>query len=165
MNRIHSIIDIVKKDRLDLLQDIFRENPLHPVDEKDIHGKTGFLYAAQNDNIPILKLLHEEGADINVTDIYGNNALGLAIGCSSYEAAKYLLQIGANANSKFNGQAVIHIAILGENMDMISLLLDNNADPTVSNEQGFDGQQMAKRCFDNIKYKQFNELLIEHGWI
>jgi ankyrin repeat protein len=165
MNRVHSIIDIVKKGRLDLLQDIFSDNPLHPVDEKDIHGKTGFLYAAQNNYIPILELLKEEGADINVIDIYGNNALGLAIGCGSYETVKYLLNLGADANSTFNGQVVIHIAILGENMDMISLLLDKNADPTVSNDHGFDCQQMAKRCLDNIKYKQFNELLIEHGWI
>jgi ankyrin repeat protein len=165
MNRVHSIIDIVKKGRLDLLQDIFTDNPLHPVDEKDIDGKTGFLYAAQNNHVSILELLKEEGADINVNDIYGNNALGLAIGCGSYEAAKYLLNLGADANSTFNRKAVIHIAILAEDIDLISILLDKNADPTVSNEQGLDCQQMAKRCLDSIKYKQFNELLIEHGWI
>jgi ankyrin repeat protein len=165
MNRVHSIIDIVKKGRLDLLQDVFNSNPLHPVDEKDVHGKTGFLYAAQNNYVPILELLKEEGADINVVDIYGNNALGLAIGCGNNGAAKYLLNIGANANSNFNGQAVIHIAILSEDIDMISLLLDNDADPTVSNHQGLDCQQMAKRCLDSVKYERFNELLIEHGWI
>jgi thiosulfate/3-mercaptopyruvate sulfurtransferase len=165
MNRVHSIIDIVKKGRLDLLQEIFSDNPLHPVDEKDIHGKTGFLYAAQNNYIPILELLKEEGADINVIDIYGNNALGLAIGCGSYEAAKYLLNLGADANSTFNGQPIIHIVILAEDIDMLSVLLDKDADPTVSNYQGLDCQQMAKRCLDSVKYERFNELLIEHGWI
>ena len=165
MNKLHSIIEFAKLGRLDIIKEIIEDNPLHPIDERDKHGKTPFIYAAQNNYVNVLEFLVEEGADINVFDTYGNNALSLAIGCSSFEAAKYLLNIGASPNSKFNGQPVIHIAILAENIDIIETLLDYGADPTMSNPQGFDGQQMAKRCLSNDKYDRFNSLLIEHGWI
>ena len=165
MNRVYSIIESARHGRLDIIQDILESNPLHPIDERDIHGKTPFIYAAQNNHIDVLEFLVEEGADINAFDKYGNNALGLAIGCGSFEAANYILGLGISANSTFNGQPVIHIAILAENIDMIEKLLDCEADPTVSNDQGFDGQQMAKRCLSSDKYNLFNNLLIEYGWI
>ncbi len=165
MNKVYSIIEFAKHGKLDIIKEIIEDNPLHPIDERDTHGKTPFIYAAQNNYLNVLQFLKEEGADINVIDTYGNNALGLAVGCGSFEAAKYLLQLGASANSTFNGQPIIHIAILAENIDIIERLLDCGADPTVSNHQGFDGQQMAKRCLSSEKYNQFNKLLIEHGWI
>jgi ankyrin repeat protein len=165
MNRFYSIIEFARQGRLDIIQEIIEDNPLHPIDERDKHGKTPFIYAAQNNHVNILEFLRGEGADINVVDTYGNNALGLAIGCGSFEAAHYLLTLGVSANSKFNGQPLIHIAILAENIDIIERLLVCDADPTVSNSQGFDGQQMAKRCLPSGKYDIFNGLLIEHGWI
>jgi ankyrin repeat protein len=165
MNRVYSIIEFARQGRLDIIQEIIEDNPLHPIDERDKHGKTPFIYAAQNNHVNILEFLTGEGADINVLDSYGNNALGLAIGCGSFEAAKYLLNLNVSTNSTFNGQPLIHIAILAENIDIIERLLDCNADPTVSNHQGFDGQQMAKRCLPGDKYDRFNSLLIEHGWI
>jgi ankyrin repeat protein len=165
MNRVYSIIEFARQGRLDIIQEIIEDNPLHPIDERDKHGKTPFIYAAQNNYVNILEFLMEEGADINVVDTYGNNAVSLAIGCGSFEAACYLLTLGVSANSTFNGQPLIHIAILAENIDIIERLLDCNADPTVSNAQGFDGQQMAKRCLPSDKYDRFNGLLIQHGWI
>ena len=165
MNRVYSIIEFAKHGRLDIIKEVIDDNPLHPIDERDKHGKTPFMYAAQNNYLNVLEFLFEEGADINVIDIYGNNALGLAIGCGSFEAAKYLLNLGISANSTFNGQPLIHIAILAEHIDIIEKILDCNADPTVSNHQGFDGQQMAKRCLSSDNYNRFNQLLIEHGWI
>jgi ankyrin repeat protein len=165
MNQVYSIIEFAKLGRLDIIQDIIEDNPLHPIDERDKHGKTPFIYAAQNNYVNILEFLRGEGADINIVDSYGNNALGLAIGCGSFGAANYLLKLGVSANSTFNGQPLIHIAILAENIDIIENLLDYDADPTVSNSQGFDGQQMAKRCLSSDKYDRFNSLLIKHGWI
>jgi ankyrin repeat protein len=165
MNRIYSIIEFARQGRLDIIKEIIEDNPLHPIDERDKHGKTPFIYAAQNNHLNVMEFLLEEGADINIVDNYGNNALGLAIGCGSFEAAKYLLKLGLSADSRFNEQPVIHVAILAENMEIIEKLLDNNADPTVSNTQGFDGQQMAKRSLGSGQYNKFNELLIEHGWI
>jgi len=165
MNRVYSIIEFARQGRLDIIQEIIEDNPLHPIDERDKHGKTPFIYAAQNNHVNILEFLTGEGADINVVDSYGNNALGLAIGCGSFEAAHYLLNLNVSTNSTFNGQPLIHIAILAENIDIIERLLDCGADPTVSNHQGLDGQQMAKRCLHSDKYDRFNSLLIEHGWI
>lgn len=165
MNKVYSIIEFAKHGRLDIIKEIIEENPLHPIDERDIHGKTPVIYAAQNNYVNVLEFLVEEGADINVIDKYGNNALGLAIGCGSFEAAKYLLGLGISPNSTFNGQPIIHIAILAENIDIIENLLCCDADPTLSNSQGFDGQQMANRCLSSDKYDIFTNLLIEHGWI
>lgn len=165
MNRIYSIIEFAKHGRLDIIKEIIENNPLHPIDERDKHGKTPFIYAAQNNYLNVLEFLLEEGANINVIDIYGNNALSLAIGCGSFETAKYLLKLGISANSTFNGQPIIHMAILAENIDIIDKLLNYNADPTVSNHQGFDAQQMGKRCLTSNNYAKFNQLLIEHGWI
>jgi ankyrin repeat protein len=165
MYRSYSIIEFSRQGRLDIIKDIIESNPLHPIDEIDKHGKTPFMYAAQNNCVNILEFLREEGADINVIDNYGNNALGLAIGCGSFQSANYILKLGVSANSKFNEQPVIHIAILEENMNIIELLLENDADPTVSNAQGFDGQQMAKRCLSSDNYNRFNNLLIQYGWI
>jgi ankyrin repeat protein len=165
MNKVYSIIEFAKHGRLDILKDVIDKNPLHPIDEQDKYGKTPFIYAAQNNYVNMLEFLREEGADINIIDTHGNNALGLAIGCGSFDAATYLLNLDVSANSTFNGQSIIHLAILAENIDIIEKLLDCGADPTVSNHQGLDGQQMAKRCLSSDKYDRFNILLIEHGWI
>jgi ankyrin repeat protein len=165
MYRSYSIIESARQGRLDIIKDIIDKNPLHPIDERDKHGKTPFIYAAQNNYVNILEFLKEEGADINITDTYGNNALGLAIGCGSFDTAKYLLKLGLSPNCNFNGQPIINIAILSENIDIIEMLLEYDADPTLSNAQGFDGQQMAKRCLSGDKYIRFNNLLIQHGWI
>jgi thiosulfate/3-mercaptopyruvate sulfurtransferase len=164
MDKVYSIIELSKNGRLDLIRDIFESNPLHPINEKDKYGKTPFLYAAQNDYLNILEYLNNEGADINTIDNYGNNALSLAIGFNSFSTAKYLLDLGISANSKFNGEPILHIAISSHNMEIIDKLLDWNADPTISNKDGLDAFKIAKRNLPVDKYNEFNNLLIDHGW-
>ena len=48
------------------------------IESKENYQKTPFLWAAQNGQLGIAKLLKERGANIYATDKYGNNALNLA---------------------------------------------------------------------------------------
>jgi ankyrin repeat protein len=165
MSCLHSIIEPAKEGSIDILRKIFDDNPLHPVDGCDRYGKTALLYAAQNNHLNVLEFLVGEGADVKAVDINNNTALALSVNFNHYDMAKYLIGLGLSTNCTFNHNPIIHVAISNENIDMIETLLDNGADPTVSNYQGFDCQQMAKRCLDDSKMCKFNELLIEHGWI
>lgn len=84
-------------------------------------------HAARAENLEILMLLKEAGADINAQDSDGNTALHHAAHGELYEIAHYLL-------TKCNAQADIEnddeetpfdLAILSDDTEMVRLLLDN----------------------------------------
>lgn len=55
-------------------------------------GLTALLLAAKRDNLPLMKLLLEAGADVNATDRNGNSALDRALDAGSPDAVRLLLQ-------------------------------------------------------------------------
>ncbi len=71
------------------------------VNEKDENGWTALHFAAQNNSVPIGRLLIEAGADIEAKDSYGNTPLFRATFASQGDCSfiKLLLTIGADPNA------------------------------------------------------------------
>ncbi|XP_015598034.1 transient receptor potential channel pyrexia [Cephus cinctus] len=96
------LLIVIENDYVDLAIKILREN----------HRKSVFLEAAGalrvtavqlaswRGRLNLLELLYEKGADINISDKLGRTALYYAIHHSNVEIVKWLLEHGANVNSK-----------------------------------------------------------------
>jgi len=119
----------------------------------DEHGMTPLHYAARERHISILRLLVENGADVNVRDIHGitammNAAIWDTIERSmgfrqeieaSCEIIQLLIDNGADVNARSNRGAT---ALMGatesehENIDIARLLIANGANVNAIDENG-----------------------------
>ena len=78
--------------------------------------------------INIMKLLIENGANVNYTDENGFNPLNIAIESGDMELTKFLITNGANVNSLMqDGVSLIGYAIAQNNMDLLQILIENGA--------------------------------------
>ena len=75
-------------------------------------GWTPVMYAARQDAKGAVRALAEAGADLNLTDPDGTNALTLAIINAHYDAAALLLDLGADPNvADVKGMAALYAAV------------------------------------------------------
>ena len=63
---------------------------------KDDHGNTSLILAARENNLEIVQILLEGGADINIRDEDGHSVLMIAKEEGHSEIAEFLEQHGAN---------------------------------------------------------------------
>jgi ankyrin repeat protein len=117
---------------------------------KDINkvyqGHTALTYACYDtSNLEIIKLLIDQGANVNIKGPGGDNALMNAIANES-DIPQYLIQ---NTNIEINaqnndGETVLHLAVENENLALIQLLLaETSIDQTIKNEDGLTAYDLA----------------------
>ncbi len=112
-------------------------------------GATPFLMAARTADIPLMKLLLELGADPQLTNVDGCNALMAAAGvgvtavgeepgtvAEVEEAIRMLVEIGVDINAvDENGETAMHGAAYRNYPETVSLLADLKADPAIWNRK------------------------------
>ncbi len=136
--------------------------------------------AIQNKDIPIIKRLLQEKFDVNVAACHGTTPLKVAIRNNCEECAQLLLESGAkisqtdlhkavylkrhNIVSLFLKQGVninynnypyptpLTYAVLNKDEKMISLLLDNNANPNIRFIENFNQWNPKDDTYLNLKY-------------
>lgn len=121
---------------------------------------TALFQAAMQGQLDCLKFLVEQGADLNMLDYQGHNALMLA--CKTHrnqchEVVNYLVDFGLDINAKSeNGFTALMSAIYPgyAQIDFIKLLLDRGADPLVLNDNGKTAIDAANH-FKNTEAAQF----------
>lgn len=88
-----------------------------------------FYEAIYSNNISlVIKYLNEIKTLINIRDIFGNNALQLAISKNYYMLANKLIEYGVDINNRNkNGFTALSLAIKCNYENCVKLLLDNNA--------------------------------------
>ena len=69
----------------------------YPVNQFDEIGKTPLHYAAINEHMEVIRLLLDEGADVNAhkESYIGNTPLGEVAGSCSFDVAEILVEAGA----------------------------------------------------------------------
>lgn len=94
---------------------------------------------ATMDNLEILKLLLDAGADLEGDSEQPYGALAGAISRNSADAVQLLLQHGANPNRPtVNGLSLLHDALANKRRsEIVSLLLDKGANPNAKDSTGF----------------------------
>ena len=109
------------------------------INDADENGDTALMYAVQNNNIELVRLLLENGADVNIENEQAETALHYAAEQQvNLQILELLLNRGADPNSKdFIGNTPLHISIQNHNLPLCQLLLQNGADPAVQNGEGY----------------------------
>ena len=97
--------------------------------ESSYHNQISVYTASKNGQIDIVRMLLDNGSDVNERDNYCQTALAVASRNGELKVAEFLIERGANVNFRnVDGQTSLHSAIQAGNFDIVQLLLDHNAD-------------------------------------
>lgn len=103
------------------------------IDISDVNGNTPLHYAIGFQNMEFIKLLIEEGSNVNKTDLSGFNSLHLSVYSRSLYICKIIYTLISNINARSNnGETCLHIAVNLGLFDIVSLFLQAGADPNIS---------------------------------
>jgi len=127
-------------------------------------GSTPFLMAAKNDDVPMMRVLLEVGADPSLTTNRGTTALMVAAGVGIWApgenpgtheealaAMKIALDVGGGAvnDADMDGETALHGAVYrGGNISAIQFLIDKGAKLDVRNAKGWIPLTVA----DGVEY-------------
>lgn len=123
-------------DHKDIVPDILLQNP--PLDVKDSFGRTPLFSAVMEGNEEIVKTLVNRNPD-SVLIPNGNNdtPLNRAAEDGNLRLVQLLIGAGAEINRKGRwGNTPLMSAAEKGHRDVISYLLDEKADPSITNEKG-----------------------------
>lgn len=110
----------------------------------EIEGTTPLINASMENDVEELKVLLDEGADINETDMDNSTALHWAVYYSSYDAAEFLLQQGANPNTiDLYDSTPLLSAVYSEDVEMVKILLEYGADKGFEDSSGYTAYDYA----------------------
>jgi ankyrin repeat protein len=132
---------IMEKQRFDLARQFIEAgvdvNYRYPLSRDYADGMTPLLYASKWDNFEIVKLLVENGANINIRAVNGDTALSIARKNNSDKIINYLTEQGATE--------------IGYN----NIPLPNNGIANMLNNQTFNFQMGSYRLSGGNKYIKF----------
>lgn len=147
-----SAVRCLDRERVkDLLPKITNINGIIPdelVTEVSIlgHGSvtenlTPFLYAVLGNDIEIVKLLAENGADINASDSHNRNAVIYAVFSQNIEMIDFLASKGIDVNAKSFNEAdssvtALMVATFHGNIEIVEALIRNGADVNAKTGNG-----------------------------
>ena len=102
---------------------------------EDYYGRSLLMIAIHNKNMfMVVKLLIQNGADLNETDKEGCSPLHIAIRLKHTAIVKLLIQNGADlTKTDHKGYFPLNLAILHRQPAMVKLLLENDANPNSLN--------------------------------
>ena len=118
-----------------------------------------------------IKLLLDNGADINITDAAGWSALHFAAANGHVDVAQSLLKYKANAEAKDNdGWSALHLAAKCGSANSIKLLLDHGAHINTKDDEGWSALHFAainnhtEATQSLLKHKANVEAKDNDGW-
>jgi hypothetical protein len=121
-----------------------------PVDTQDVVGTTLLLSAAENGETRIVKILLDQGANPNVTDIHSHQTpLHFAAQNFDVESIKALLGHGANINATDDyGRTVLMSAASMTDRETVKFLIEHGADVNSTTRDGSSALSLARRDRD-----------------
>ena len=188
--------ELLEKDRVKMVQTLLNFNA--EIEDDTNLKQTPLLLAAKNGFLEIGKLLIQHGANVNVKDQKEFTPLHLAImsnqiefaelllkngshvetpgnghqplhGAPNYEAAKLLIDHGANVNTKdLKNNSPIHNAVKRNAIDIVKLMIVNGADIKDKNDEGGDkndkiGCETLLALAIHSRHIEIAKVLIENG--
>jgi ankyrin repeat protein len=120
---------------------------------RSLKGKPLVMYAVEVGNTNALKVLIENGADLEATDSEGMTPLQRAAQIGNPITINFLLSYrnnkasinGANAQ----GMTPLHFAVLSGNPEAVKVLLDRGANPNSTNSEGLTPLHVAAQSLAN----------------
>lgn len=131
------------------------------VDIRDKNDNIPLHYAIHHKNIEAIKILLDNGSNINSSDKEGQNALHLAIYTRSFDICKLIISNGININARYGtGETALHIACNLQLIDIIKLLIINKID---INRQDYEHEYTALHYSVNLNNKEIVSILLNSG--
>lgn len=123
---ISPFIYIVRQGSLNCIKELIKLG----IDKnfKNDYGQTLLIRAAMENKIDIAKYLLEIGADIEVSDQSGKDALFWSIEEKNFAFVSLMLANGCNINKQYNGITPLILMVDQQNSDAVKYLLKNKAD-------------------------------------
>ncbi|KAJ9508528.1 hypothetical protein QJQ45_012063 [Haematococcus lacustris] len=109
--------------------------------------RTPLSIAVELADLPVIKLLLEHGARLDIADFDGRMPLHLAVEEGEVEVAAALLEAGADPNAPSQDLVTcLHHAATKGPLPLLELLLRHKADPAASNDEGWAPLHLAARA-------------------
>jgi hypothetical protein len=106
---------------------------------------SGLMIGAWNGNLEIMALFHANGADINLTNRFGEHALQLAAWRGHMDVVRWLLERGAEVNRSDKQWGALHYAAFAGHADIARLLIGKGADVNARTPNDSTALMMAAR--------------------
>ena len=162
------LFSLISKNNYAELENYFvqnKEKVLTFINEKDVDsGYAPLTVAVTSGNMKIVKLLVDNGANVNTQDLLGRTPLHYTCDHNYLEIAKFLIKHGANINLTDNHlnqplfEAVFNAASEDEDkLPLVELFLKNGADPNFQNKSNKSPLSFAKEVDDNRLVKLLEE--------
>lgn len=148
-------------DKYPAMANLFIDN--NTINQRDMEGKTPLILASQKSHEIIVKALLDKGADVNLSDNYGNICLHSdGSNRPSIEIMQLLLDKGADINKQNNvGNTPIHHAAISGNLNSIKFLESQGANLNIFNNKDqcaltiiFDHSAFQPCQLNHIKYAE-----------
>lgn len=129
-------------------------------DAKDDAGRTAIMFASENSNTEIVRLLLDSGADIEARDSHGSTPLYYTRQSGNIEIAGVLLDHGADLEAKDNdGLTLLSCAASTNQPELVTFLLDRGADRETRSKAGETPLMLASQKGT----VEIAKLLLDHG--
>lgn len=134
VSQIHSGVNRSEPDRIRSAI----EQEEGALEERNVQEETPLISAARQEKWEIVRLLVEEGADINAeTEQGGLTALRYAIMAGNYEMTTYLIENGADVSQENeHGWTPLHTAARYGHMEILNFLIQEGADINARTDKG-----------------------------
>jgi ankyrin repeat protein len=121
--------------------------------------------AAADGDLHHARVLIKEGARLDLFDDIGYTPLHHAVKNERYSMVKLLLDAGANINAReeeTNSDTAISVAAGDSSPEMVKLLLERGADPSITGWMGMNANDQARQRRDDVA-QRVREILDQHA--
>lgn len=119
------LIFLAAKNGYTEIIDLLLKHNVHVIDIRNTYDKPPLMIASKEGHQDIVKLLIDNGANVNTTDICGRNALMLSAFYGNVSGAKFLIEHGANEIwTCVGGDTGLICAATRGHVDFVRWLLD-----------------------------------------
>jgi ankyrin repeat protein len=94
------LVDSARRGNMDMVTQLFKENPTLDVNSRDGLGNAALHYAGMEGHGDVLKFVLAKGADPNLQNYAGDTPLHKTTWANEFECVKILCDAGANPNVK-----------------------------------------------------------------
>lgn len=154
-----NIVGLIMGKDIKIVKSIVNEYTDEKAETKGLgnSGISPLMYALKNRNFAVIKMLLDNGADVNAHDSSGNTVLMYACRFNAdKDIVKMLIRYGANVNARDNNwKSVLMYASQNDNIEILKILIQSGANVNAKMEDGTTALIIAAQNNPNVEITKF----------